>query len=393
MYATIPNLNRARHPLWAMQVFDLCLTVLLACGLDALPTSAIRGRLMRFLATFGVLGYGVLTVIGITDTMKAESIVWMAPLVALLLAGLLWAMSRGLSRVTGVVAVGILLTVELGASSAWLIVDLSDKNRTQYLDRMKSNEDIGAFLKNQAGGPFRIRTDGKELPDNWSELFGLETTSGYIGAVTNNIVNLDMSQPYSQQLLGVRYRVSRDPRPLPDVEVFQGKSGLRVYRDDTAFPRAWFARASAPVPPGSKKAAILRIDPAQFRNVASTQGDFPSTPECSGDDEVRYVSHAPAESELQVATPCDRILVISETWFPGWEGRIDGRPAIVHEVDGALQGLLVPTGKHVINLRYRPLSVFAGAWITMLSAAAAVFFQVRTRPGTEHCLPGQEALN
>ena len=222
MYATVPQLNRSRHPMWAMMIFDLCLAVLLAYGVDALPTSGNRAALMRFLAGFGIVGYGVLAVIAMqTEALKVDALVAMAPLLALLLAGLLWAMSRELSKAIGVVAVSILLTVELGAASAYQIVDLSDDDRTQYLDRMKSNEDLAAFLKKQAGGPFRIKTDGKELPANWAEMFGLETTIGYTAAVTNNIVALDLSQPSTMALLGVRYRIARDPLPPPNSEIFQ----------------------------------------------------------------------------------------------------------------------------------------------------------------------------
>jgi hypothetical protein len=121
------------------------------------------------------------------------------------------------------------------------------------------------------------------------------------------------------------------------------------------------------------------MDPARLRTVAWTHGDVPSIPECIGDNEVWYLHYAPAESELRVTTPCDRILVVSQTWFPGWKGWIDGKSVRVIEVDGALQGLLVPRGRHVIDLKYRPLSVMAGAGTTLLMAAAAVFFQLRSR--------------
>jgi len=380
MYSLIPELNRARHPMWTILLFDLGLAILLAYGVDALPASENRPKLMRFLLCFGVAGFGVLAVINMTDALKVDTLMGMAPLMAVLLAAVLWAVSRGLSPVASVTAIAILLAIELGGPSAYQIADLGDPSRAQFLDRMRSNEDVAAFLRSQPG-PFRIKTDGKELPDNWASLHGLETTAGYIAGVTNNIINLNPNLTATQELLGVRYRISRDALPAPYLEVFQGKSGLRVFRDDAAFPRAWFAQASAPIPAGMEKTPIAGVDLARLRTVALTHGSPAPLRDCSGDGEIRYLRYTAARSELQVAAPCDRILVVAETWFPGWEGRIDGKPSAVLEVDGALKGLVVPAGTHVIDFAYRPRSVFLGAGVTLFFAIAAVFCEFRTRRG------------
>jgi hypothetical protein len=243
---------------------------------------------------------------------------------------------------------------------------------------MKSNEDIAVFLKQQ-GGPFRIKTDGKELPDNWAGMFGLETTAGYLGGITNNIISLDVGQPATQQLLGVQYRITREALPLPYAEVFRGKSGLRVFRDDAAFPRAWLVQSSAPIPRGSEKSPIAGVDLARLRTVALTHGSMQLAPECEGMGEVHYISYSSSDSRLQVTSSCARILVVSETWFPGWKGWIDGRPSRVEEVDGALRGLFVPPGMHILDSKYRPLSVFLGAGVTVMFIAIAAFCEVRAR--------------
>ena len=56
----------------------------------------------------------------------------------------------------------------------------------------------------------------------------------------------------------------------------------------------------------------------------------------------------------------------------GWTATVDGRPAPLVSVDGALMGVFVPAGDHVVRLRYLPKSFVAGAAVTGIALAAAV---------------------
>src|SRR5205085_7395316 len=47
------------------------------------------------------------------------------------------------------------------------------------------------------------------------------------------------------------------------------------------------------------------------------------------------------------------LVVVAAAWFPGWEARIDGRPAPVLIADGAFLGVAVPAGEHQVTLVYK----------------------------------------
>jgi uncharacterized membrane protein YfhO len=65
------------------------------------------------------------------------------------------------------------------------------------------------------------------------------------------------------------------------------------------------------------------------------------------------------------------MVVLSDAFYPGWRASLDGRPVEIHEVYGGLRGVVTPAGRHVIEMRYRPGSVFVGGALTALGVLGA----------------------
>jgi hypothetical protein len=59
---------------------------------------------------------------------------------------------------------------------------------------------------------------------------------------------------------------------------------------------------------------------------------------------------------LEAGTECDGpcLLVLAQPWAPGWLARIDGAPAPLARTNVAGLGVVVPAGRHVVELDYRP---------------------------------------
>jgi hypothetical protein len=62
-------------------------------------------------------------------------------------------------------------------------------------------------------------------------------------------------------------------------------------------------------------------------------------------------------------------LLLSDTWYPGWEARIDGVGVSVWKGDYLFRAVPVLSGKHVVEFVYRPVSFLAAV---VLSVAAMV---------------------
>ena len=73
---------------------------------------------------------------------------------------------------------------------------------------------------------------------------------------------------------------------------------------------------------------------------------------------------------LRVSAAADGLLVLTDSYYPGWRAAVDGAPAPIHRVNYGFRGIPVPRGDHTVDLRYEPDSYRVGLFVTLLAAAA-----------------------
>ena len=76
----------------------------------------------------------------------------------------------------------------------------------------------------------------------------------------------------------------------------------------------------------------------------------------------------PDLQQLQIDAPFAGILVLAQSWDPGWSVDVDDQPAEVLVVDHALMGVALSAGKHAVVFRYLPPGLLSSVPI----AAAAL---------------------
>ena len=64
--------------------------------------------------------------------------------------------------------------------------------------------------------------------------------------------------------------------------------------------------------------------------------------------------------------------VAGDSYYPGWRARVDGARRPVQELD-AVRAVRAGAGRHVIEFRYRPASVYWGFGLTLLGFSMAAF--------------------
>lgn len=89
----------------------------------------------------------------------------------------------------------------------------------------------------------------------------------------------------------------------------------------------------------------------------------------------------PGSWKVSAEGPNPALLVVAETWFPGWRAQVDGHDAPVLQADGAFLGVVIPAGRHEVTLSYRrPLSAVLGRLVTFATLAGLAWAWWRRRP-------------
>lgn len=81
---------------------------------------------------------------------------------------------------------------------------------------------------------------------------------------------------------------------------------------------------------------------------------------------VKVVSKTSNEVNLQVDNPQPGYLYIDQTYFPGWEARVNGETARLYRANVAFTALPVKAGALNIRLTYNPFSFRLGTCLTLL---------------------------
>jgi hypothetical protein len=201
------------------------------------------------------------------------------------------------------------------------------------------------------------------------------------------------STPRALRALGVLgvADLLQDPRDKPLREeglrtVYSG-SDARVYRNPYALPRAFVVERQRVEPDDTRALASLMAPGFDRDSVAVTREALPGiakgAPAEADSGSARIVDYDPERVTVRTATPRGGLLVLTDTWFPGWKATVDGRDAPVHRVDYLLRGISVPAGTHQVEFSYEPASWRAG-WIislsTLLILAAVALSRLRARP-------------
>ena len=90
--------------------------------------------------------------------------------------------------------------------------------------------------------------------------------------------------------------------------------------------------------------------------------------------ETRLLTESPGELSIETQTAGRQLLVVSESFHPGWRVWIDGTPRELLRAYGDFMGCVVPPGAHRIRLHFEPASFRRGARISAVALAVILLW-------------------
>jgi hypothetical protein len=266
----------------------------------------------------------------------------------------------------------LLLVAELTALGALVETDSSPPLAASA--SASDHADALAFLRNDTGW-FRVDSQGKAR-HLWSpetlQVQGFEVLQG-----SGNPLSLwPFEQFYWTQptkaapgyrLLGAKYIIVPKGDPPPGEEiwpVFTDDPLIDVHLNTRALPRAWLVYQTEPVTDYGD--AWQRIQNPEFLPEQVAVVEAGPRLDGQGSGQIEVVRYSPNQVRLIVHTDTPALLVLSDVFYPGWQGYVDGAKVPIYRTDATFRGIVVPAGSHEVEMRFFPRSLSVGSGLALV---------------------------
>jgi hypothetical protein len=139
---------------------------------------------------------------------------------------------------------------------------------------------------------------------------------------------------------------------------------VKIYENLAKLPPAFVVHQARVVPDDQAALDILRspdFDPA--REVILSDG-VPLVSK-AGESNVDLIAYDAEQIQLAVTLDAPGYLVLTDTYYPGWTAKVDGRAATILRADLYFRAIALEAGDHEVTFRFRPASVRIGLGVSL----------------------------
>jgi hypothetical protein len=400
VYEAVPWVSRTRIPARFVFLVDVAIAGLAAFGVDAIIRKSSRGPLLIALAAASALVWWAasIEVAGVTGSYVTGQVI-RALVVLAAGGGALWLIGR--PRLRSVASVAVVAAV---AADLWLFgFDYHPFQRPAAIH--PRTPEINHLAAVPGTRPRFARLGGWLLPPGIAlqhELYDLQLWDNVI--LRRPVEVLALASPIALQVAsgnavgffdGAAFR-----SPVMDLFGVRGVLGpvdarglgapefsaaLAIFPRPSSLPPAFLAPCWERVETQAILGRLAAMDSDEMSSVALVPAErdlaLPRpAAECRpGAGEVRVETYEAERVSIRSASSRPGVLVLTDTWYPGWEATVDGRAVPVLQVDWTFRGVVVPPGRHVVEFRYRPVWLVPGLALSLGSALIVLLLVVAPR--------------
>ncbi len=154
----------------------------------------------------------------------------------------------------------------------------------------------------------------------------------------------------------------------------------QVSKRQSSLPRAYLVTHLTIETDPDRELAGMFAKETDFTSTAFVDASVLFVPDnLPGIKRVHITEYTPNKVSIDVETPSDAFLVLSDTYYPGWKARVDGKQMDIYRTNYTFRGVVVPKGAHVVTFSYEPDSLKFGAALSVLSVTIWVGFVLLRR--------------
>ncbi len=161
-------------------------------------------------------------------------------------------------------------------------------------------------------------------------------------------------------VLNVRYIITRTedvPRlaAIPKFRHIASLPGSELFENTSVFPRFFLVHQAQVAGSLAEARDLILRNQIDLRQAAIVDKTMELAASDGSGDRVETLRYEPNALEVSTNTSRGGLLVLSETYYPGWKAWVDDQAAPIHPTDIALRGVIVPAGTHRVRMEFRPL--------------------------------------
>lgn len=173
-------------------------------------------------------------------------------------------------------------------------------------------------------------------------------------------------------LMNVKYILSSQPLSVDGLELAYDHD-VFIYRNQDQMPRAFLVRTVRPVASPEQALSEMRdasFDPRREVVIENWPADDGGLRLSRGDaiTTAQITAYGTNQVVMDVQSEADAILVLSDTYFPGWRATVDEQEVPVYRANYTFRAIPVTTGSHKVTFTYNPLSLKIGLLGSFISA-------------------------
>ncbi|KJS15160.1 MAG: hypothetical protein VR69_14805 [Peptococcaceae bacterium BRH_c4b] len=142
---------------------------------------------------------------------------------------------------------------------------------------------------------------------------------------------------------------------------------VRVYKNRDALDKAFFVPVIKQMQSKNEILSYLESDSFKARNIGLVEGNLEDSVFDVNDAKAKVVGEGGNKIIVTTSNKNDGYLVVTDTYYNGWNVYIDGRKTNLYPTDYAFKGTFIPKGEHTVIFSYEPMSYGYGLYASLIS--------------------------